>query len=144
MKKNTIVICVLILFIPIYFIFIWSPSDKNLETQEAFNDNLEPVNIEVNTQELTEEIEEEQNNLLIVNKDEVEKNISKESKDKLNKILLKLSTVDHNRIYGLRNETDINKAINEFTNILEKRLSREEFNEVKSILSPYIRFDVTL
>lgn len=156
--------------ITMYYIIIWQPSDKvivqnpNSEVNKLNNEFNEIINIDkredniekeyYKDNEKSDEIDinnksNEENEALdiAVNNDvvdisvnEIEKSLSKEEKEKLDRILKRLSAVDLIKIKSNFNKDNNIEGIRAGFNLIEKRLSDKEYEEVKELLSGYIDF----
>ena len=170
-KLFLIMIMMISACITMYYIVIWQPSDKvivqnpNNEVNKLNNELNEIINIDkreddiekeyYKNSEKDDEIDvnnksneknrtldiEVNNNVVDISVNEIEKRLSKDEKEKLDRILKRLSAVDLIKIKSNFNKENNIEGIKEGFNIIEKRLSDKEYEEVKELLSGYIDFN---
>ncbi|WP_426348905.1 hypothetical protein ACPWSR_14265 [Alloiococcus sp. CFN-8] len=83
-------------------------------------------------------LEEETAAVFKINKETIPQKISLKDKAKLVKIVGKLSVMDYGNIVEIMNGYDEMGGATEIFNILKKRLSEKDYQEVKDILYPYM------
>ena len=170
-KLFLIMIMMISACITMYYIVIWQPSDKvivqnpNNEVNKLNNELNEIINIDkreddiekeyYKNSEKDDEIDvnnksneknrtldiEVNNNVVDISVNEIEKRLSKDEKEKLDRILKRLSAVDLIKIKSNFNKENNIEGIREGFNLIEKRLSDKEYEEVKELLSGYIDFN---
>lgn len=126
--------------IPIYFLLIWEP----LKAKDVIGDNI-------SYSDLNEEIEEESESYEELNIENIEiynesvfnnfDSISTEKREKLNQLISNLAIEDiikiNNYFKDLKNEKNIFKGID----LVEKRMTKDNFWEFKDIMKEYINFE---
>lgn len=124
--------------IPIYFLLIWEP----LKSIDAISDNI----IVTEYEHLNNNYEE--NNMYIIDNLNSREgtfskisNLPQEKRDKLNVLIKNLSIVDiikiNNYFADINNIENITKGFG----LLEKRMSKENYQEFKDILGDYIKLE---
>lgn len=73
-----------------------------------------------------------------INKSDIPEKLSFSEKGKLLYISRKLSSIDYGKINECLNSTNDEKAVKETLHILKLRLSEDDYNEVKNIMSRFI------
>lgn len=170
-KLFLIMIMMISTCITMYYIMIWQPSDKvivqnpNDKVNKLSNKFNEIINIDKREDDIEKEYYknseegdeininnksneknktldiEVNNNVVDISVNEIEKSLSKDEKEKLDRIIKRLSAVDLIKIKLNFNKENNIEGIREGFNLIEKRLSDKEYEEVKELLSGYIDFN---
>ena len=115
-----------------YFVVLFEPYDNSVSENSSITEN-DDTSIEV-----IAPVQEE--SIFKVDQDIIKSKISSSDKEKINLINHKLSTTDLSKIESYKeNEED---GVIDIFKLLEKRLSEDDYSEIKSILSPYIDFSI--
>ncbi|MBU5454356.1 hypothetical protein [Caproiciproducens sp. MSJ-32] len=124
--------------IPIYFLLIWEP----LKSTDVISDN-----VLVNDYEGINNSNED-NKIYIINNSISREgtlstitNLPQEKRDKLNVLLKNLSIVDIIKINNYFSDISNIKNIVEGLDLIEKRMSKENYQEFKNILEDYINLE---
>lgn len=124
--------------IPIYFLLIWEP----LKSTDVISDN-----VSVNDYEGINNSNED-NKIYIINNSISREgtlstitNLPQEKRDKLNVLLKNLSIVDIIKINNYFSDISNSKNIVEGLDLIEKRMSKENYQEFKNILEDYINLE---
>jgi len=124
--------------IPIYFLLIWEP----LKSTDVISDN-----VLVNDYEGINNSNED-NKIYIINNSISREgtlstitNLPQEKRDKLNVLLKNLSIVDIIKINNYFSDISNSKNIVEGLDLIEKRMSKENYQEFKNILEDYINLE---
>lgn len=144
MKKINIILCyILMMIIPLYFILLWNPKNKDsiVVSDKILNQESVPT-IKINNDEVLSVEEDEDEEILRINFNNMMKEMDSNNKKKLNNILYKLPISEYEKIICLFGEGDNKESVKELLTILERRLKASEYEEIKIILSPYINFEV--
>ena len=115
-----------------YFVVLFEPYDNSVSENSSITEN-DDSSIEV-----IAPVQEE--TIFKIDKEIIKSKISNTDKERINLINHKLSTTDLSRIESYKeNEED---GIKDIFKLLDKRLSEDDYGEIKSILSPYIDFSI--
>lgn len=137
MKKIVLLILFLVMsIIPLYFIFIWSPSE---DTYSKYNEN----SMEVSTK-LSNDKEEESDINIDKEVPSTQKSyitiMSKISNNDINiieEVTNKLSIIDIAKIEDYMSKEDINKGISDILIFTKKRLKKNDFEKIKKTINKY-------
>lgn len=117
------------------------------ETQKE-KENYESDNIKNNNETLENEISKEEKEsvetnvqIFNINKEDILSSLNLQEKTKLLNIAKKLSVVDGEKIKNSMQEKSELEGIKEVFEIIKLRLTDEDYNEVKKVLSPYINIE---
>lgn len=124
--------------IPIYFLLIWEP----LKSTDVVSDN-----VIVNEHEETNDDSEEKKMFLIDNSESIGEtfsniaNLPQEKRDKLNVLIKNLSVVDIVKINNYFSDINNNENLIKGFGLIEKRMSKENYQEFKDILGDYVNLE---
>ena len=135
------------LLIPTFFIFIWNPdSEKSLvqslsSKEECIVTNAEPISDEITIEENNNTEELNNQSILKVDIEVIKNELTNKYGSVINSICEKLSVVDLSIIEKLLNKDNQEGVVRDIITLLQKRLSKEDYNNLINILIPYIDFD---
>ncbi|GAB6169237.1 hypothetical protein JCM1393_16970 [Clostridium carnis] len=157
MRKVLIYISVVIVSasIPIYTLLFWEPLKDNdikeefskieiiKEVNEKNKNSIAVINeskgiIENSKEEIVQVLNEVDK--FKINFEEITREITKEERIKINNLLNKLSAVDIIKVNDLFKNGENKNAIKEGMLLLKKRMSSNDYEEFKEILSKYLKF----
>ncbi|NLL30191.1 MAG: hypothetical protein GX258_03945 [Clostridiales bacterium] len=124
--------------IPIYFLLIWEP----LKSTDVVSDN-----VIVNEHEETNDDSEEKKMFLIDNSESIGEtfsniaNLPQEKRDKLNVLIKNLSVVDIVKVNNYFSDINNNENLIKGFGLIEKRMSKENYQEFKDILGDYVNLE---
>lgn len=124
--------------IPIYFLLIWEP----LKSTDVVSDN-----VIVNEHEETNNDSEEKKMFLIDNSESIGEtfsniaNLPQEKRDKLNVLIKNLSVVDIVKVNNYFSDINNNENLIKGFGLIEKRMSKENYQEFKDILGDYVNLE---
>ena len=137
MKKILMLILFLVMaIIPLYFIFIWSPSEN------IYNE-YNKSSIEVSTK--LSNIQEEKNDVNIDKKVPSNKKshitimskISSNDRNIIEEAINKLSIIDILKVQDYMSKEDIDKGISDMLILTKKRLKENDFEKINKIINKY-------
>ena len=134
-------------FITIYTIFIWEP--KSVEdivnlggvTNEDVNSENDEKEVESKKKEESKEVSVDVNPILKVSVEDIYNEMPRKDYEELKKVITTMSTSDIGMIEDAINSEDKESGITNAISVLKTRLSSEDYEKIKSILSPYVNFN---
>lgn len=134
-------------FITIYTIFIWelkSVADiVNLGgvTNEDVKSENDEKEVESKKKEESKEVSVDVNPILKVSVEDIYNEMPRKDYEELKKVITTMSTSDIGMIEDAINSEDKESGITNAISVLKTRLSSEDYEKIKSILSPYVNFN---
>ena len=134
-------------FITIYTIFFWEP--KSVEdmvnlgavTNEDVNSENGEKEVESKEEEESKEVSVDVNPILKVSVEDIYNEMPRKDYEELKKVITTMSTSDIGMIEDAINSEDKESGITNAISVLKTRLSSEDYEKIKSILSPYVNFN---
>lgn len=120
-----------------YFIFYWQPKDE-IDASELTCENMISSNVDENEFKMVSK--EEKVSIFKINKDDILKSLNKGELIEINNIINSMSVIDIGKIEGFNVMKD--DEIIDLFSFLNIRLSKNDYNTIKNILSPYINFQL--
>lgn len=153
MKK---VIVSLIMFfaagLTIYTVGFWEPSNDSGSTKEkseqvsdsSGESELDKSKVQngFNENKLDAQTVVNKNSIFKMEVEKIAESLSKESSGKIQNILKNLSTTDMCKVEEYARESDREEGTRKILSLLSKRLSTENYGEIKEILKPFIDFGI--
>ena len=134
-------------FITIYTIFIWEPKSVadivNLGgvTNEDVKSENDEKEVESKKKEESKEVSVDVNPILKVSVEDIYNEMPRKDYEELKKVITTMSTSDIGMIEDAINSEDKESGITNAISVLKTRLSSEDYEKIKNILSPYVNFN---
>ncbi|MDB2111649.1 hypothetical protein PMW03_16020 [Clostridium paraputrificum] len=134
-------------FITIYTILIWEPKSVadivNLGgvTNEDVKSENDEKEVESKKKEESKEVSVDVNPILKVSVEDIYNEMPRKDYEELKKVITTMSTSDIGMIEDAINSEDKESGITNAISVLKTRLSSEDYEKIKSILSPYVNFN---
>ena len=134
-------------FITIYTIFIRGPKSVadivNLGgvTNEDVKSENDEKEVESKKKEESKEVSVDVNPILKVSVEDIYNEMPRKDYEELKKVITTMSTSDIGMIEDAINSEDKESGITNAISVLKSRLSSEDYEKIKSILSPYVNFN---
>lgn len=127
-RRSCLILVILVSIVTIYIVGIWEPVDESKTVNSGSVISSSEIKADVESYE--------------VDRDQLLSKLSRIEKEELNNILKSISVVDIAKIEGYIINKNDDKDFKDALELLEKRLSKEEYKKVEEILSPYIDLDI--
>ena len=148
MKGKYFIIIFTTIILNMYVLFIWNPYNTEDIAVNSYKDNSnilddssnykEAMNYsDTNLHESDNELEKE---TFYLDQDESLESLDDKDIEELNRILNKLSTSDLSKWLDFKNSEDNDKLI-EFFKLINKRMNREDYKKIKSIMGKVLDMD---
>ena len=134
-------------FITIYTIFIWEPKSVadivklGGVTNEDVKSENDEKEVESKKKEESKEVSVDVNPILKVSVEDIYNEMPRKDYEELKKVITTMSTSDIGMIEDAINSEDKESGITNAISVLKTRLSSEDYEKIKSILSPYVNFN---
>ena len=148
MKKVFVGLVILLAsFTTIYTIFFWEP--KSVEdmvnlggvTNEDVNSENGEKEVESKEEEESKEVSVDVDPILKVSVEDIYNEMPRKDYEELKKVITTMSTSDIGMIEEAINGEDKESGMRNAISILKTRLSSEDYEKIKNILSPYVNFN---
>ena len=148
MKKVFVGLVILLAsFTTIYTIFFWEP--KSVEdmvnlgavTNEDVNSENGEKEVESKEEEESKEVSVDVDPILKVSVEDIYNEMPRKDYEELKKVITTMSTSDIGMIEDTINGEDKESGMRNAISILKTRLSSEDYEKIKNILSPYVNFN---
>ena len=148
MKKVFVGLVILLAsFITMYTVFFWEP--KSVEdmvnlgavTNEDVNSENGEKEVESKEEEESKEVSVDVDPILKVSVEDIYNEMPRKDYEELKKVITTMSTSDIGMIEDAINGKDKESGITNAISVLKTRLSSEDYEKIKSILSPYVNFN---
>jgi hypothetical protein len=134
-------------FTTIYTIFFWEP--KSVEdmvnlgavTNEDVNSENGEKEVESKEEEESKEVSVDVDPILKVSVEDIYNEMPRKDYEELKKVITTMSTSDIGMIEDTINGEDKESGMRNAISILKTRLSSEDYEKIKNILSPYVNFN---
>ena len=131
----------------IYTIFFWEP--KSVEdmvnlggvTNEDVNSENGEKEVESKEEEESKEVSVEVDPILKVSVEDIYNEMPRKDYEEVKKVITTMSTSDIGMIEDAINSEDKESGITNAISVLKTRLSSEDYEKIKNILSPYVNFN---
>ena len=148
MKKVFVGLVILLAgFTTIYTIFFWEPKsvEDMVNLGEVTNEDVNSENgekeVDSREEEASKEVSVDVNPILKVSVDDIYNEMPRKDYEELKKVIITMSTSDIGMIEDSINGEDKETGITNVISILKTRLSSDDYEKIKNILSPYINFN---
>lgn len=148
MKKVFVGLVILLAgFTTIYTIFFWEPKsvEDMVNLGEVTNEDVKSENgkkeVDSREEEASKEVSVDVNPILKVSVDDIYNEMPRKDYEELKKVIITMSTSDIGMIEDSINGEDKETGITNVISILKTRLSSDDYEKIKNILSPYINFN---
>ena len=127
--------------------FIWEPKSVadivNLGgvTNEDVKSENDEKEVESKKKEESKEVSVDVNPILKVSVEDIYNEMPRKDYEELKKVITTMSTSDIGMIEDAINSEDKESGITNAISVLKTRLSSEDYEKIKSILSPYVNFN---
>ena len=148
MKKVFVGLVILLAsFTTIYTIIFWEP--KSVEdmvnlgavTNEDVNSENGEKEVESKEEEESKEVSVDVDPILKVSVEDIYNEMPRKDYEELKKVITTMSTSDIGMIEDTINGEDKESGMRNAISILKTRLSSEDYEKIKNILSPYVNFN---
>ncbi|MBS5926494.1 MAG: hypothetical protein KIC66_05320 [Clostridium sp.] len=148
MKKVFVGLVILLAsFITMYTVFFWEPKsvEDMVNLGAVTNEDVKSENgekeVESKEEEASKEVSVDVNPILKVSIEDIYNEMPRKDCEELKKVITTMSTSDIGMIEDAINGQDKESGITNAISILKTRLSSEDYEKIKSILSPYVNFN---
>ncbi len=148
MKKVFVGLVILLAgFTTIYTIFFWEPKsvEDMVNLGAVTNEDVKSENgkkeVDSREEEASKEVSVDVNPILKVSVDDIYNEMPRKDYEELKKVITTMSTSDIGMIEDSINGEDKETGITNVISILKTRLSSDDYEKIKNILSPYINFN---
>ena len=148
MKKVFVGLVILLAgFTTIYTIFFWEPKsvEDMVNLGAVTNEDVKSENgkkeVDSREEEASKEVSVDVNPILKVSVDDIYNEMPRKDYEELKKVIITMSTSDIGMIEDSINGEDKETGITNVISILKTRLSSDDYEKIKNILSPYINFN---